>query len=428
MKKFKSYSLSNFRQIPQVREHLNEHQTKAIEIVANVLPFKVNNYVLDELIDWKNLENDPLFHLTFPQPDMLSQRHFQLAEKAVFHEPDSVKQKLLIRQIRLELNPHPAEQEKNIPVLDGIRLTGIQHKYRETMLFFPGHSQTCHAYCTFCFRWPQFVDIDSHKFASNEIALLIEYLRRNPSVTDLIFTGGDPMIMKSKVFDRYISALLDAKLDHLQTIWIGTKALTYWPYKFLEGEPDSSEILRVFEKVVKHGKSLSIMAHFNCPQELKTEVVRKAISRIQGTGAVIRSQAPIMKHVNDSAKCWIDLWNLQVRMGCVPYYMFIARDTGAQDYFAVTLDRAFSIYCEAIKSVSGLGKTARGPSMSASTGKINITGIETICDERVFVLQFLQARNPENVKRTFFAKFDPTAIWFDQLIPAFGHSKFFFQD
>ena len=39
-------------------------------------------------------------------------------------------------------------------------MRGLQHKYRETVLFFPAQGQTCHAYCTYCFRWPQFVGLD----------------------------------------------------------------------------------------------------------------------------------------------------------------------------------------------------------------------------------------------------------------------------
>ena len=53
-------------------------------------------------------------------------------------------------RIRMELNPHPAGQTTlNVPTLDGEVLPGLQHKYRETVLFFPAAGQTCHSYCTF---------------------------------------------------------------------------------------------------------------------------------------------------------------------------------------------------------------------------------------------------------------------------------------
>jgi len=74
---------------------------------------------------------------------------------------------LAIYNIRMQLNPHPAEQiTLNIPTIDGEKLMGLQHKYRETALFFPTQGQTCHSYCTFCFRWPQFINLDNQKFAS----------------------------------------------------------------------------------------------------------------------------------------------------------------------------------------------------------------------------------------------------------------------
>ena len=65
--------------------------------------------------------------------------------------------------------------------------------------------------------------------------------------------------------------------------------------------------------------------------------------------------------------------------------------------------------------------------MSASPGKVGIVGIEEIAGERVFVLKFLQARNPAWSERLFFAKFDPRATWLDELRPAFGEREFFFE-
>jgi hypothetical protein len=94
----------------------------------------------------------------------------------------------------------------------------------------------------------------------------------------------------------------------------------------------------------------------------------------------------------------------------------------------VPLARAYDIYREAMKQVSGLGRTARGPSMSAGPGKVEIQGVTEIQGEKVFVLRFIQGRNPDWVQRPFFARYDEQATWLDQLEPAFGESKFFFAD
>ncbi len=65
--------------------------------------------------------------------------------------------------------------------------------------------------------------------------------------------------------------------------------------------------------------------------------------------------------------------------------------------------------------------------MSAGPGKVEVHGVAEIAGEKVFVLRFLQARNPEWTHRPFFAKFCEEAVWLDQLKPAFGEAEFFFE-
>ena len=114
------------------------------------------------------------------------------------------------------------------------------------------------------------------------------------------------------------------------------------------------------------------------------------------------------------------MWRTQMRMGMVPYYMFVERDTGPQGYFAVPLSRGHEIFRDAYASVSGLCRTVRGPSMSATPGKVCIDGVVEVAGEKVFALHMIQARNPDLVGKPFFARFDPSAIWLSDLKPAFA--------
>jgi hypothetical protein len=114
------------------------------------------------------------------------------------------------------------------------------------------------------------------------------------------------------------------------------------------------------------------------------------------------------------------MWREQVRLGMVPYYMFVERDTGPQDYFAVPLARAYQVFRHAYRSVSGLCRTVRGPSMSATPGKVCVDGITEVAGQRVFVLRMIQARDPDLVGKPFFARFSPGATWLTDLEPAFA--------
>lgn len=427
---YKSYSLSNFRQIPQL-EKLSEDELLNMEVVGNVLPFKVNNYVINELIDWNNVPNDPIFRLTFPQKEMLHPLHFALVKTAIQNNVGRNRIKFIVNNVRELLNPHPAGQmEYNVPELDGQQIHGLQHKYRQTVLFFPAQGQTCHAYCTFCFRWPQFVGMEGMKFAMRETDQLVEYVRQHEDVSDILFTGGDPLIMQTKILRTYIEPLLKANLPNLKTIRIGTKALGYWPYRFTT-DHDADDLLRLFEEVETKGIHLALMAHFNHPVELSTNEVKKAIKRIRATGVQIRTQSPLLRHINDSADVWANMWRKQVELGCIPYYMFLPRDTGAKEYFEVPLVEAWNIFRKAYQQVSGICRTVRGPSMSCTPGKVQMLGVSEVPTEKgmkkIMTLRFLQGRNPDWVAKPFFAEYDETATWMDELRPAFGQKKFFFE-
>ena len=405
---------------------LDAEQRFEMKVVASVLPFRVNQYVIDELINWDNVPNDPIFQLVFPQREMLDPAEFDRMAELHRNEASPAEIQALAREIQAGLNPHPAgQQEMNVPHLDGQPLEGMQHKYRETVLFFPSQGQVCHSYCTFCFRWAQFVGDKDLRFASSEAETLHNYLASDKNITDLLITGGDPMVMKTRHLVGYLEALLEPRLDHLQTIRLGTKSLTFWPQRFVT-DPDADELLRLFERLVAGGKHLALMAHVNHWQELDTPIAREAIRRIQATGAIIRTQAPLLDHINNDPDVWAKMWRTQVRLGLIPYYMFVERDTGAKRYFDVPLARAYEVYRQAIQQVSGLARTARGPSMSAGPGKVEIQGITELQGEKVFMLRFIQGRNPDWVQRPFFAKYDPKATWLNELVPAFGEKEFFF--
>lgn len=404
-------------------QRLDPELREAVETVSLVLPFRTNEYVCRDLIDWDNVPDDPIFQLTFPQRGMLEDAHYdELRSHAEAGDKERIKK--IVERIRYDLNPHPAGQlTHNRPMVNGHILDGVQHKYRETVLFFPSHGQTCHAYCTFCFRWAQFVGMQDLKFAAKEIDDLCAYLRQHPNVTDVLFTGGDPMVMKSKFLSHYIEPLLE--IESVRTIRIGTKSVAYWPQRFVTDD-DADDALRTFERVVESGRQLAVMGHYSHPVELSTGVAQEAVRRIRSTGANIRMQSPVLRHINDDASAWVDLWTTGVRLGCIPYYMFVERDTGARQYFEMPLVRCWNIFRNAYQRVSGLSRTVRGPSMSCFPGKCHVLGVTEVGGERAFCLEYLQAREPDLVRRPFFAKYDPRASWFDQLEPLTEADRPFF--
>jgi L-lysine 2,3-aminomutase len=387
---------------------------ETIRLHALVLPFRVNEYVLTRLIDWRRPEDDPIFHLFFPQPGMLGpEDERELASAS--QSSDAERLRAVVAGIRGRLNPQPEHQlDLNVPHDAEGPIPGAQHKYRETLLYFPASGQTCHAYCTYCFRWAQFVGDPELRFAAADPARVVRYLRDRPEITDVLVTGGDPMVMSAERLRRHLEPFLD--VPGLETIRVGTKSVASWPHRFLT-DVDADETLRLFERIVGAGKTLAVMAHFSHPVELSTNEARAALRRIRDTGAVVYGQAPVIGRVNDDAAVWAELWRAEFRAGIVPYYMFMARDTGPRDYFRVPLARAAGIFRDAYAALPGLARTVRGPVMSATAGKIVVDGVEEDEDsgEGFFRLRFLQARDPSLVGRPFSARRSATAAWIDEV-------------
>ena len=413
--------IDGFRRLPKAIKD-------SVKIASQVFPFKVSNYLVGELIDWDCIPDDPLFRLAFPLKEMLTQED-QATFTRLFESQATASELIAASNvIRRRLNPNPADQKSNVPVHRGRPLNGVQHKYSRTVLLFPSAGQTCHSHCSFCFRWSQFTGIKEEKFACDDTARFYEYLAENTGITDVLLTGGDPMVMSTARLEDLLEPLITKKeFGHIQNIRFGTKALSFWPYRFIS-DKDADSLLRLFERLTKAGKHVALMAHFNHPRELETAAVKTAIERIASTGAIIRTQGPVLAKINDDAAVWCELWRKQLTLGLVPYYMFMERDTGARDYFAVPIIRALDIYHSAVSGLSGLARTARGPVMATSPGKIEVLGIVEIGGQRYFSLRFIQARKKNWENRHFLAGYSTTARWIDELTPAFAEQHFFFAD
>ena len=122
---------------------------------AQVFPLRVNSHVAEDLIDWQvndlyvhdptvltldrsNTPQDPMFQLSFPQPAMLTSTDLEKIQLAVQSKLPKTDLQQVAEEIRRKMNPHPANQRtENVPRLRGQEMPGMQHKYRETVLFFP---------------------------------------------------------------------------------------------------------------------------------------------------------------------------------------------------------------------------------------------------------------------------------------------------
>ena len=92
---------------------------RRLEAVSLVFPLRANRYVLDHLIDWDRVPDDPVFRLVFPQPEMLPEHMLSELCDALSRQTGRAELDRLVRRLQLALNPQPAGQTTlNVPLHD----------------------------------------------------------------------------------------------------------------------------------------------------------------------------------------------------------------------------------------------------------------------------------------------------------------------
>jgi lysine 2,3-aminomutase len=278
----------------------------------------------------------------------------------------------------------------------------VQHKYPHTVLLLC--NEVCGAYCRYCFRKRLFMNDNDE--VSLDISEGLEYIRRRPQITNVLLTGGDPLILSTKRLAAIFAGLRE--IPHVQIIRVGSKMPAFNPWRVL----DDVELQNVFKTYSTPEKRIYMMAHFDHPRELTAPAIA-GIDALLKCGVICVNQCPIIAGVNDDAGVLAQMFRKLSFIGCPPYYLFQGRPTAGNKPYEVPIVRGYTLFEEAKKHVSGLAKRARFV-MSHETGKIEIVGI----DERQIYLRYHRAKDPANEGRFMIFERDDDAYWLDQLTPA----------
>ena len=349
--------LTKLEQIPQ----LSDAEKIDLEKVNEQFVFRTNDYY-QSLIDW-NDPNDPIRRIVMPDIQELD-----------------------------EWGQLDASNEEKYT-----KVKGLEHKYTSTALLLV--NEVCAAYCRFCFRKRLFMNENDE--VTKDISEGLEYIRNHPEVTNVLLTGGDPMIMSTSKLEPIIKQIRE--IDHVKIIRIGTKIPAFNPHKIVN-DPSLHEMIKNYST---DEKKIYIMAHFNHPREL-TEVAVKGLNMLMQSGATLVNQTPLIKGVNDDPDVLAELFNRLSFIGVPPYYVFLCRPTLGNEPFALPLEEGYKIFEKARKKCSGLAKRARLV-MSHETGKVEMVGM---LDGQVF-FKYNRSADAENDGKFLVCESNPDAYWFD---------------
>lgn len=431
--------IEGFREITAV---LNENgidigHIEERELFINVYRFLATKHVLNT-INWNDFENDTVFQLVFPQPGMMKP---ELVEEYNAADTDEERQQICEAYIE-KTNPHDGKQLLNKAFIDNGDgdidiLDGSQHKYPQCFLIFDKTTQSCFAFCNYCFRHAQ-VRGDEDMFIQDDVDQVHTYLREHKEVTDILITGGDGGFMPYSRLKAYLEPLMtDPELAHIRNIRLASRALTFDPQLVLR--PTYDKTLELFTNLMEHGVQMVWMGHFSSPKEIMNLTTIAAIRRLRKHGMTVKSQSPIMKHISlfvnedgttdidRSAQNWIDLGHLLMMLGVGFHSMYYARPTGEHHYFTAPLADINDVFSKIYRSLPSIGRPSRYISMTSSAGKTSMLGTVEVNGEKAFALKFNESRNMEWMDKVYLAKFDEKENTIINLKPLQG-DKYFYQD
>jgi lysine 2,3-aminomutase len=196
-----------------------------------------------------------------------------------------------------------------------------QHKYDNRVIL--RISNTCNSYCQFCFEALRTLEKKSDKISASHDLFYdaLEYIKQTPQIEEVIFSGGDPLMLSDEKLEEYLSAIRNWNNDIL--IRIHSRGLTFNPFRITD------KLIQTLEKY----KVNSFGVHVCHYLELSKDFIN-AVMKIQKVVPIVFSNIPFLRGINDNEqvlhKLFIDLYKIGVK----PYYLyhFMPFSPGATEY------------------------------------------------------------------------------------------------
>ena len=349
----------DWRRLPAYKNVTPEEWRSAVwqrkHTVKNLREMKIalGDFVPDSLM--KAIEQDQRERATMSllvPPQMLN----TMNEKDLWNDP--VRRYMLpaFDDRRTDWPSHPKATRDSLHESDMWVVEGLTHRYPTKVL--AELLSTCPQYCGHCTRMdlvgnsvPQ---VEKHKFALSQkdrYDAMLEYLRANRSVRDVVVSGGDIANAPIAVLEKFISSLLD--IPNIKDIRLATKGLMGLPQHFLQ-----DDVLRALDRIAKkaweRNVDIAVHTHVNHANSL-TPLVAEAVRKLLEMGfRDVRNQGVILRGVNNSAETVLDLcFTLLDHAHIMPYYFYMCDMIPNSEHWRIALHEAQQLQHEIMGYLPG---------------------------------------------------------------------------
>lgn len=236
-----------------------------------------------------------------------------------------------------ELDHHPGYSNDPLKENSSNPLPGLLHKYYGRVLLTV--AGICGVNCRFCFR--RNFAYEENNPGRSGWEKVIEYIAADKTISEVIFSGGDPLIASDKLLKELVTKL--AAISHVKILRIHTRMPIVIPMRITQS---LIELL-----TTTHLRPVIVM-HCNHPQEIDT-YVEQAMQKLRDANITILNQAVLLKGINDRVNVLVELSEKLFNSGILPYYLHLLDRAQGTAHFAVAEFSAQQLMAELMKKLPG---------------------------------------------------------------------------
>ncbi len=233
-------------------------------------------------------------------------------------------------------------------------------------------TNACPMYCRHCQRRRLIGNFDKNA-SKEDIDESIDFIKNNPTIREVLVTGGDALLLTNAKLESIFSRLSD--IDHVDVIRVGTRTLATLPFRI---DDELASLLRKYK--------VQLSTQFNHACEITPEAVR-AIDTLVDHGVLVRNQMVLLHNINDDKYC-IQKTNEELqKYRVIPYYIFHPKDIKSTGHFQVDISKGLEIMKHLEGRTSGMCKPTYVYNAPLGLGKVPLVPIENIqYDENGYTL------------------------------------------
>lgn len=230
----------------------------------------------------------------------------------------------------------------NDPIGDKIFLKAPQliHRYPSRALFTP--TTICPVHCRYCFRKNELQSTD--EIFQQDFSATLEYLKVHTEISEIIFTGGDPLTLSNEKLEKYLNAFSEVK--SIKDIRFHTRYPVILPERIEEG------LIKILQDFSSKFRTITIAIHSNHVNEFDQKAM-DAIRKLHGLKIQLLSQTVLLKNVNDNTEDLIRLFEYFIDLGIRPYYLHHPDRVNGGMHFYIPIQKGREIYQGLRKSLPG---------------------------------------------------------------------------